>query len=141
MFRWFESIGIDEGHFRERVYMAAVCRCFPGKNPKGGDRVPSSQEISNCSGWLDREITLLEPQLIVPMGKLAISQFMETKKLVDVIGTMHTGHRNNISTDIIPLPHPSGASTWHRREPGITLLHKALQLIRNHPAWSIIQKR
>ena len=36
MFRWFGELGVDEAAFRERVYMAAVCRCFPGK----GDRLP-----------------------------------------------------------------------------------------------------
>src|SRR5690606_18455982 len=48
LFKWFSQIGLDEEEFRSRVYMAAVCRCFPGKNPKGGDRVPSPEEIKNC---------------------------------------------------------------------------------------------
>ena len=40
LFKWFDSIGVSEPDFRQQVYMSAVCRCFPGKNPKGGDRVP-----------------------------------------------------------------------------------------------------
>jgi uracil-DNA glycosylase len=83
MFKWFERIGLDEQTFRQRVYMAAVCRCFPGKNPKGGDRVPSQDEINNCVGWLQAEIDLLKPELILPIGKLAISQLMPVKKLND----------------------------------------------------------
>src|SRR5687768_16510375 len=39
LFKWFARLGLAEAEFRERIYMAAVCRCFPGKNPKGGDRV------------------------------------------------------------------------------------------------------
>ncbi len=39
LFKWFASLGLDEATFRSRVYMAAVCRCFPGKRPTGGDRV------------------------------------------------------------------------------------------------------
>ena len=35
LFKWFARIGMEEQAFRDRVYMAAVCRCFPGKNPKG----------------------------------------------------------------------------------------------------------
>ncbi|MGZ4981119.1 MAG: uracil-DNA glycosylase family protein [Methylobacter sp.] len=135
MFKWFERIGIDEQSFRERVYMAAVCRCFPGKNPKGGDRVPSPDEIDNCSGWLQAEVELLKPDLILPVGKLAIAQLMQVKKLDEVIGKLHPvtfhGHR----TEAIPLPHPSGASTWHRKEPGITLLESALTILQNHPSW------
>ena len=53
LFRWFEqSAGISEANFRSSIYMAAVCRCFPGKRPEGGDRVPSDEEIRNCSHWL-----------------------------------------------------------------------------------------
>jgi uracil-DNA glycosylase len=36
---------------------------------------------------------------------------------------------------VIPLPHPSGASTWFKREPGITLLQEALAQTSKHPAW------
>src|SRR5271167_3605498 len=42
LFRWFQDhTGVDEKTFRSRIYMAAVCRCFPGKKPGGGDRVPA----------------------------------------------------------------------------------------------------
>ncbi|MDO9270431.1 MAG: uracil-DNA glycosylase family protein [Methylobacter sp.] len=138
MFKWFERIGLDEETFRQRVYMAAVCRCFPGKNPKGGDRVPSSVEIDNCAGWLQTEVDLLKPDLILPVGKLAISQLMPVKRLNDVIGKLHPvtfyGHR----TEAIPLPHPSGASTWHRTESGLALLESALTILQQHPSWQQI---
>ena len=135
MFKWFERIGLDEENFRARVYMAAVCRCFPGKNPKGGDRVPSPEEIGNCADWLQAEIDLLKPALILPVGKLAISQLIKVNKLNEVIGRLHTVTFHGHQTEAIPLPHPSGASTWHRTEPGITLLESALTLLQNHPAW------
>ncbi|MFA5019120.1 MAG: uracil-DNA glycosylase family protein [Methylobacter sp.] len=138
MFKWFERIGLDEEAFRQRVYMAAVCRCFPGKNPKGGDRVPSSVEIDNCMGWLQTEMDLLKPDLILPVGKLAIGQLMPVKRLNDVIGKLHPvtfhGHR----TEAIPLPHPSGASTWHRTEAGLALLESALTILQQHRAWQQI---
>jgi uracil-DNA glycosylase len=85
LFRWFEGIGLDEAQFRRRVFMAAVCRCFPGKNPKGGDRVPNDTEIAACKPWLDREIELLAPRLIIPVGKLAIAQFLDEAPLPGVI--------------------------------------------------------
>ena len=138
LFKWFERIGIDEPTFRQRVYMAAVCRCFPGKNPKGGDRVPNPVEIANCAGWLQAEIALLKPELILPVGKLAISQLLPVKRLNEVIGKLHPltfqGHR----CDAIPLPHPSGASTWHRTEPGLALLESALTILQQHSAWQQI---
>ncbi len=138
LFKWFERIGLDEQSFRQRVYMAAVCRCFPGKNPKGGDRVPSQYEISNCARWLQAEIDLLKPELILPVGKLAISQVMPVNKLNDVIGKVHPILFHGHQTEAIPLPHPSGASTWHRTEPGIALLESALVLLQQHRAWQAV---
>jgi uracil-DNA glycosylase len=135
LFKWFSSIGLDEDQFRKRVYMAAICRCFPGKNPKGGDRVPNQQEIENCSVWLKAEFELLKPELVLLIGGLAIRQYMEAKKLVDVIGQCFELEIYGSMIDVIPLPHPSGASTWHRMEPGIDLLQRALSLIEKHPAW------
>lgn len=140
LFRWFEeAAGLSEAEFRSSIYIAAICRCFPGKNPKGGDRVPSPTEISQCRPWLDREIDLLRPQLIIPVGKLAISQFLPCDKLDTIIGRKWSGRRGAASFDLIPLPHPSGASTWHRREPGKTLLAGALDQIVRHPAFVAIQ--
>jgi uracil-DNA glycosylase len=143
LFRWFEaSCGFGEDHFRAHIYMAAVCRCFPGKHPKGtGDRVPDDQEIANCAPWLEREITLLRPKLVVPVGKLAITQFLEADKLAEVIGQRLRLERHGVSFDVIALPHPSGASTWHRMEPGKTLLRRALDLLARDPSLQAIARK
>jgi uracil-DNA glycosylase len=135
LFTWFSSIGIDEEHFRSFAYIAAVCRCFPGKTKTGGDRVPSRTEIETCSHWLDAELDLVRPGLLLPVGKLAISRFLAVGKLVEVIGKQFEIEQDDSSVTIIPLPHPSGASTWHRSEPGKTLLANALDLVSRHPAW------
>lgn len=139
MFQWFSQIGLDEAKFRDRVYMAAVCRCFPGKNPKGGDRVPKPDEIRECSSWMATELRLLRPELILPVGKLAIAQLMPVSKLDQVVGELLRVEVAGFQSDVIPLPHPSGASTWHRMEPGKTLLQRALQLIHEHPAWKAVR--
>jgi uracil-DNA glycosylase len=136
LFRWFEeACGFGEDVFRANIYMAAVCRCFPGKHPKGsGDRVPDDEEISNCRPWMDREIALLKPKLVVPVGKLAIGQFLEADKLSDVIGRRISLVRGGMKIYLVALPHPSGASTWHRTEPGKTLLRRALGLLAKDPS-------
>jgi uracil-DNA glycosylase len=140
LFRWFGEIGLPEEPFRSRVYMAAVCRCFPGKNPKGGDRVPDAAEVANCARWLEDEIRLLRPQLLIPVGKLAIGRFLPLARLDAVIGRAQRVQVAGHEADLIALPHPSGASTWHRTEPGKALLAQALALIGAHPAWqSIVQ--
>lgn len=139
LFGWFGRLGLNEEQFRQRVYMAAVCRCFPGKQAGGGDRVPSPAEIENCSDWLRTEIELLQPQLIIPVGKLAIQQRLKADKLSEVIGKQFRIDVYGHAADLIPLPHPSGASTWHRTEPGISLLAEALAAIERHPAWQTIR--
>src|SRR5688572_7298145 len=73
LFRWFEGLGVNEESFRSRAYIAAMCRCFPGKTAQGGDRVPSPLEVERCSRWMRREIELLRPELVIPVGKLAIA--------------------------------------------------------------------
>ena len=135
LFKWFGGIGLDETGFRGRVYMAAVCRCFPGKRPAGGDRVPDPDEVANCAGWLDAELALLEPKLVIAVGKLAIQRFLAVGKLDEVVGQLHRVKQGRLAFDLAPLPHPSGASTWQHVQPGKTLLRRALALIAQHPAW------
>jgi uracil-DNA glycosylase len=136
LFRWFEqACGFGEDIFRANVYMAAVCRCFPGKHPKGsGDRVPDDEEIANCAPWMESEIRLLQPKLVIPVGKLAIAQFVTAEKLSELIGRRIPLERGGVKFDLVALPHPSGASTWHRTEPGKTLLKQALGLLGKDPS-------
>jgi len=139
LFAWFAQLDLSEDQFRQRVYMAAVCRCFPGKGKAGGDRVPSDEEVELCSRHLKTEVKLLQPKLVIPVGKLAIAQlFPEVDKLIDVIGTVQTATLAGHTFDVIALPHPSGASTWHRTEPGKTLLVRALSKIAQHGAWQAL---
>lgn len=135
LFQWFrEACGLSEEAVRARLYMAAVCRCFPGKKPRGGDRPPSPQEMQNCSRWLRAEVDLLKPALVIPVGKLAIERLMPYHSLEAHVGQQfrctYAGH----TFDAIPLPHPSGVSPWPRVEPGKTLLRSALRLLAGHPA-------
>lgn len=135
LFKWFhEGLGWTEDEVRDRVYFAAVCRCFPGKKETGGDRVPDEDEIANCSRWLAAEVELLRPQLLLPVGKLAITQFLPVASLNDIIGKKFRIDYRGHAMDCIPLPHPSGASPWHRMEPGKTLLRSALALVAQHAA-------
>ena len=138
LFNWFGTLGMSEDVFRSRVYMAAVCRCFPGKADAGGDRVPSPDEVTRCSRHLVAEARILRPQLVIPVGKLAIAQLVTADKLTDIVGVRRRAKLGDIEFDMIALPHPSGASTWHRTEPGKTLLARALTMIGDHPAWRAI---
>jgi uracil-DNA glycosylase len=135
LFRWFEEFcGMNEADVRSKIYFAAVCRCFPGKNSGGTDRVPAPDEIRNCASWMNDEIEILRPCLVIPVGRLAIMQFIECAKLETVIGRKFRVERSGHSFDVIPLPHPSGASPWHKIAPGKGLLRRALKLIARHSA-------
>jgi uracil-DNA glycosylase len=136
LFRWLQQAGADEETFRSRAYIGAVCRCFPGKNVKGGDRVPSNVEIANCSQWMKREFEIMRPELLIPVGKLAIELFLPKQKLTDTVGTQIRKEIFGIGCDIIPLPHPSGVSSWFKVEPGATLLNNGLELLKRHPVWN-----
>jgi len=139
LFGWFAQIGLPEEEFRRRVYMAAVCRCFPGKAAGGGDRVPGADEIARCSRHLAAEARILKPRLAIPVGKLAIAQlFPDADKLTEIVGARRRARLGGVELDAIALPHPSGASTWHRTEPGKTLLARALASIAAHEAWRSI---
>jgi uracil-DNA glycosylase len=114
MFRWFEQFcELKEAAVRSTIYFAAVCRCFPGKTRDGGDRVPAPDEIRICSSWMDHEIKILKPRLIIPVGRLAIAQFIDCKKLEKVIGRKFRVERQGHRFDLMPLPDPSVSSPWH----------------------------
>lgn len=135
LFRWFDHFcGLNEIEVRKLIYFAAVIRCFPGKAPGGGDRVPDPHEIRNCSSWINNELEILQPRLVVPVGRLAIAQFVTFRKLDEVIGRKFRIEHHGVTFDLIPLPHPSGASPWHKLSPGRELLGKAMCRIARHPA-------
>ena len=137
LFRWFrEECGVEEERFRRTVYLTAVCRCFPGETPQGGDRVPDRAEVAECARWLGAEFEILRPELVIPVGKLAILQLLKAAPLTEIIGRSFRGKYAGHECDVIPLPHPSGASPWPRIEPGRGLTRQALALIRAHPAFS-----
>lgn len=137
LFKWLgEATGMDEEELRERIYFAAVARCFPGKSPKGsGDREPSPEEIENCRPHLAAEVAALNPELILAVGKVAIKEVLGpevyTKKstLVDVVGKKIKARFHGHDVEVIALPHPSGVSTWPQTEPGKTKLRQALKLL------------
>jgi uracil-DNA glycosylase len=130
LFQWLGEAGIDEAWYRSTQYMTSVTKCFPGKAKSGGgDRVPSRAEQALCRPFLDEEIALVDPELIVPIGNLAIHIFYPEKpKLVDLIGTQ----KQVEGRWIVPLPHPSGASRWTQAAENRVLIEKAIGLIGGH---------
>jgi uracil-DNA glycosylase len=136
LFRWFQSMGVSEEDFRDRVHMTAVARCFPGKNEKGGgDRVPDRDEIARCGTHLDRDLALLRPELVIAVGTLAAQQLIGQSALSAIVGRVHKAERAGVSFEVIVLPHPSGRSTWLNAPSNRALLDRSLGLLTEHPAF------
>jgi len=135
LFRWLEeATGADEETVRARVYIAAVVRCFPGKTTGGGDRVPTAAECALWRRFVAREVEILRPRLVLPVGRLAIQEVLgHTEPIAGVVGRSQRTQFHGVPVDVIPLPHPSGASTWFKVEPGKRLLVEALSLVARHP--------
>ncbi len=132
LFDWLRQAGIDEATFRAAHYMTSVTKCYPGRGKSGsGDRLPTRKEQVLCRPYLDREIELVDPQLIIPIGKLAIGMIFDKRlPLTKIIGQQCSWQGRTV----IPLPHPSGASTWHQKPTNKVLLCEAIGLIAAHPA-------
>ena len=130
LFGWLARAGIEEEWFRSTQYMTSITKCYPGRQSSGsGDRVPTRREQELCRPFLDNEIELVNPQVIIPIGRLAINLFYPKKlKLSEIIGTQ----KEIAGRWIIPLPHSSGASRWHQIEENRQLISVAITLIMNH---------
>lgn len=130
LFQWLDEAGISEDWFRATQYMTSVTKCYPGRvNSGSGDRVPSRAEQSLCRPYLDSEIELVDPYLIIPIGRLAINLYFPSRlSLADIIG----GEKQVDGRWIVPLPHPSGASRWHQIEANRARVRSAVALIRSH---------
>lgn len=130
LFRWLERCGVDEATARDRVYIAAITRCYPGASPSGrGDRVPTPAEQEKCAPWLDAELEIIRPALLIPVGRLAITRFLPKRSLDELIGRAHDVEHAGGRSVAIPLPHPSGASSWIHQFDHQRLLDRALVLI------------
>ncbi len=122
--RWLD---LDEDSFSRLFYCTSVTRCYPGKSPSGrGDRLPSGREAELCRPWLDGELQLLRPALVVTVGGLAARRLLGLERL-----SGHVGERLMLGDAVaIPLPHPSGASAWPNDPANRERLERATALIR-----------
>jgi uracil-DNA glycosylase len=130
LFKWLAEAGIEEDWFRRTQYMGAVTRCYPGRAKSGsGDRVPSRTEQELCRPYLLAEVRLVDPEVILAVGRLAIGLFYPpSMPLEEIIGTQ----KQVDGRWVVPLPHPSGASRWHQNEANRQKIREAIGLIRLH---------
>jgi uracil-DNA glycosylase len=128
LFQWLAEVGFEETEFRASYYMTAVTKCYPGKHPQGkGDRKPSRAEQKLCRPFLDRELALVHPRVLLAVGSLAIETLLGQKlRLDEAVGRAFAVD----GRCVLPLPHPSGASLWPNRPENQARIRQALALLR-----------
>jgi len=90
---------------REQVYIANVIKCQPS-----GNRDPLPSEIHNCRKWLERQIELIHPRMIVTLGRYSMAMFFPGKRSISKIhGTAQK--RDNVI--YYAMYHP--AATLHQQ--------------------------
>ena len=126
LWRWMARAGFEsEAEFRSLTYIASLMRCFPGRNAAGdGDRPPQARAVRNCAGWLEAELELVRPAVLIPVGNLAITRFLGAGRLEERVG-----RRFGDSPVVVPLPHPSGTSRWLNAPANRERLDAALGLL------------
>ena len=124
--KWLVQAGFPPGYLREHTYPSSLTRCDPGRNPRGdGDRRPSPSEVALCRPFLDAELQLLQPKVVLLVGIMAIEAFFGKVKLDEMIGTYQ--ERDGIL--FLPLPHPSGVSRWLNDPKHLKLHQRALGIL------------
>ena len=149
LFRWFAEAGWSEDEFRSLNYVTAITKCYPGPHPSGrGDRVASKAEQALCEPWLEQELALVQPQVVVPVGGLAIGRFLVPARLEEVVGRLFVRPADDDAltswarqhlppvAKLAPLPHPSGASQWTHQAGNQARVQEALRhlrMLKNEP--------
>ena len=137
LFQWLAKAGFEETRFRAEYYMTAVTKCYPGKHPTGkGDRKPTRAEQKLCRPFLDRELVMVHPRVILAVGGLAIETLLGRKiRLEEAVGSSFQREGRLI----LPLPHPSGASLWPNRPENQARIQRALLLLREELVPQLLQ--
>ncbi|HLX59270.1 MAG TPA: uracil-DNA glycosylase family protein [Ktedonobacteraceae bacterium] len=124
--KWLEQAGFPPGYLHAHVYLSSLTRCDPGRSARGdGDRRPSPPEVALCRPFLETELAILQPKVVLLVGAMAIETFLGKQKLEECIGTFHEQQ----GMLLLPLPHPSGVSRWLLDPAHQQLLQRALAIL------------
>jgi DNA polymerase len=99
--KMLESIQLKRGD----VYLTNLCKCRPPEN-----RDPLPTEIQTCSTWLEKQIQLINPEIIVTLGRYALNYFLPQAKISQVHGDISEINIEKIGkVKLFPLHHPAAA--------------------------------
>jgi uracil-DNA glycosylase len=89
--------------------------------------VPDREERARCFPWTDALVRLCDPTVVIPVGRLAIDDWIGRAPLVELIGRRF----EQDGRVIVPLPHPSGASAWTNSPANRELVAEAVSQLRD----------
>jgi DNA polymerase len=95
-----EEVLAEAGLQREDVYITNVVKARPPKN-----RDPKAGEVAHHLPWLEAELALIQPALVIPLGRHALSHFTDDAKISEVHGTEMTERGRSL----FPMYHPAAA--------------------------------
>ena len=88
---------------RADVYIANVVKCRPP-----GNRDPEAEEIEACAPWLDQQLQLIRPRVVVTLGNFATKLLLDTKQgITQLRGKQFPFSRAGIEAEILPTLHPA----------------------------------
>ncbi len=108
--RMLAELGLLREHNGQRsfaCFLTNTVRCCPPNN-----RTPLPREIAACAAWLDQELALLAPRIVVPIGRIALRE-IGLRMLGCDPGPIRPAHARPIATPtctIVPLVHPARIS-------------------------------
>lgn len=114
------------------AYSSDMVQCYPGRMAKG-DRKPTQKEMENCSEWLDIDLNIIKPIVVILLGKETAKQFLKKYLGVNISkvkyfwGRKYQFEGEGKSITVFAVPHP--AYRWRNRQ-GVDQIYRktALQL-------------
>ncbi len=100
----FVNTSAEIGNPREKVYITNIVKVRPPEN-----RDPTPAEIAAYKPYLDKEILIIQPKLIVTLGRLSMGKFLPDVKISQVHGRLHKVKWNNQTLYVLPMYHPAAA--------------------------------
>lgn len=133
---WLYTIDLTDELIKTNFFYSALVDYFPGL--KGNShRIPTVEEIEKERPRLAQTLKSFNPEIVVPIGRLSIAYCLNrgVEPLVATIGKTFITNPCRLLDHIvptIPLPHPSGASTWRYKKENKKLLARALNLLKEN---------
>lgn len=119
--RLLEEAGLD----RSDVYITNVVACRPPKN-----RTPRVSEVRAHTPWLEEQLRLVRPEVVVTLGRIALTYFIPKAKITELSGRAQTVEWNGAELRLLPLFHPAAAlraaDLLPRLESGFAVLRSML---------------